>query len=263
MSAVSINTLKTDQDIQLRQKLVMFHSGRCGSGVLGDLLNQHPNVHWDGETYANSRKTDREMRGEEFVGDPIQTVQKRMGQIDSDKVFGFEVQFFHLREYAIAVADYVAGLRTLGVSDFIVLRRRNTLRQLVSNRIGHRTAMWHLRTDETPKITPITIDISHVWTKKKSHHLLLVLENFSRNPENLLNMLSAENVLDLKYEADIQDNPLIAYRRCCQFLNLPVIEDVEVRFRKSNPYPLYELIENFAEVEATLQGTPFEWMLND
>ena len=29
----------------------MFHPGRCGSTVLGNLLNQHPSIEWDGEIY--------------------------------------------------------------------------------------------------------------------------------------------------------------------------------------------------------------------
>lgn len=33
--------------------IVMFHIGRSGSTVLGDLLDQHSSVYWDGEIYQS------------------------------------------------------------------------------------------------------------------------------------------------------------------------------------------------------------------
>ena len=33
-----------------------------------------------------------------------------------------------------------------------------------------------------------------------------------------------------------------------------------VTLSKTNPFPLKDVIENFAEVKATLHNTPYEWM---
>jgi len=44
----------TDKPHALR--VAMFHIGRSGSSVLADMLNQYPNVHWDGEIYETVTK---------------------------------------------------------------------------------------------------------------------------------------------------------------------------------------------------------------
>src|SRR5688572_28775150 len=33
--------------------IAMLHAGRCGSSVLADLLNQHPDIRWGGEPFEN------------------------------------------------------------------------------------------------------------------------------------------------------------------------------------------------------------------
>jgi hypothetical protein len=44
--------------------VMMFHAGRSGSTVLGDLLGQHPRVFWDSEIFQTSseRWLSRQMR---------------------------------------------------------------------------------------------------------------------------------------------------------------------------------------------------------
>lgn len=42
--------------------LALVHWGRCGSTVLGFLLNQHPCVYWDGEALMLERKSERWLR---------------------------------------------------------------------------------------------------------------------------------------------------------------------------------------------------------
>lgn len=37
------------------RNVVMFHCGRCGSSVVGGLLNQHTKVRWAGEIFENVR----------------------------------------------------------------------------------------------------------------------------------------------------------------------------------------------------------------
>jgi hypothetical protein len=37
----------------------------------------------------------------------------------------------------------------------------------------------------------------------------------------------------------------------------------QVRFGRSNPFPLEAIVENYAEVAEALHGTPFAWMMAD
>jgi hypothetical protein len=66
--------------------------------------------------------------------------------------------------------------------------------------------------------------------------------------------------LTLTYEDDIESDPMIGYRKMCDFLNI-VPEPMTVRFKKRNPFPLERIILNFEDVEAALRGSRFEWML--
>ena len=66
----------------------------------------------------------------------------------------------------------------------------------------------------------------------------------------------------MAYEDEISDDPRVAHRKVCEFLGLQPAP-VEIRFGKTNPFPLCELIRNFAEVESALRGTCFEWMLHE
>jgi hypothetical protein len=73
-------------------------------------------------------------------------------------------------------------------------------------------------------------------------------------------LLVGRDVLDLTYEDDVAADPVRAYRRICYFLGVKN-EPVEIRYGRTTPQKLTEIIENFDEVKAALAGTEFEWML--
>jgi len=66
----------------------------------------------------------------------------------------------------------------------------------------------------------------------------------------------------LKDEADVADNPRRAYTEVCRHMGLEA-PDVDIRFRRTNPFPLAALIANFDEVARRLRKTRHAWMLDD
>ena len=74
-------------------------------------------------------------------------------------------------------------------------------------------------------------------------------------------LLSGKNVLNLTYEDDIEQYPQSAYHSICEFVNMEATK-ASVILSKINPFPLKDIIENFAEVKAALHNTPYEWMPN-
>ena len=74
-------------------------------------------------------------------------------------------------------------------------------------------------------------------------------------------LLAGKNVLNLTYEDDIEQDPQKAYRSICKFVNMEET-NASVTLSKTNPFPLKDIIENFAEVKAALHNTPYEWMPN-
>ena len=88
------------------------------------------------------------------------------------------------------------------------------------------------------------------------------LQQFEDDFAQAMAILQPLPCLNLTYETDILPDPRIGYAKVCRFLGLPVQEGM-VRYSRSNPYPLHDLIQNFDEVAQTLQNGPFEWMLFD
>ena len=64
----------------------------------------------------------------------------------------------------------------------------------------------------------------------------------------------------LSYEDDILPDPKIAYEKVCGFLDLEV-RNPKVNLRRTNPFDIHEIVENYAELEKTLKNTKYEWML--
>ena len=122
--------------------VVMFHIGRSGSTVLSDLLGQHSRVFWDGQIYERlfeqlEASSTRVAPGSVARHNAITALQFRM-RAAGERVYGFEVKFFHLRCFGIDLKEYVAHLRALGFTHFVILERRNYLRKILSSVVAHR-----------------------------------------------------------------------------------------------------------------------------
>ena len=65
----------------------------------------------------------------------------------------------------------------------------------------------------------------------------------------------------LIYENDIEKEPNVAYRKICNFLKI-TNGNPNIAYKKTNPFLLADLIENFDEVGASLKNTKYAEMLN-
>ena len=113
----------------------MFHVGRCGSTVLGDLLDQHPLVKWDREIYFRRFARNR------FELKPFDSRKYLRHQmvVAGSRFYGFEVKFLenqHLAIVGAGLSDYVQQLRDVGVMHYVILERKNYLRMLISWVVG-------------------------------------------------------------------------------------------------------------------------------
>ena len=234
----------------------MFHAGRSGSTVLTDLLRQHPKIFWDGEinnAYIQKWHKKNVVIGNRNFVEAIRRVQKRMICAPKKKFYGFEALLYDFLFGRINLSDYIKHINNLGINYFIILTRRNILRNIVSHRIAGRSGHYHRSSKEKVQMTRISLDISNLIEKLQNN------QNYFRMIDDLT---KDKKVLRLSYEDDISQNPAIGYRRVCNFLDIECLK-LPVRYKKSNPYKLTELIYNFKEVEHTLHGTPFKWMLYD
>lgn len=242
----------------------MFHSGRCGSTVLGDMLNQHPDIFWASEIFNDMPKgfkwyLPNRLRTKNFI-------EKGM-YAQSKKYYGFEIKYLpeqHLRSDCInlSLLSLVDLLRKMG-TDFIVLLRKNYLRRALSVEIARTTNEWH--TQEQKNIpTPVKIDIDHFVTGNIPRPLIEHFNILDEYSNTLQALLEDTPFLKLCYEDDILLDPTVACIKVAEFLDADITSfDVAVRLKRTNPFNIKDMILNYNEVASLLKGTKYEWMLYD
>lgn len=245
---------------------VMFHLGRCGSSVLGDLLNQHPRVFWDGEVYRRMKyNLYRELH---ITRDPRTLLRLRMLRAGR-RLYGFEMKFLptqHLVPQAanMSLPDFIAFLEDFGYDRFMVLKRKNYLRQTVSKQVGTQTGKWAVSSRDSTKLNTVTIDVKNC--ARFGYEGMSLVENFDMLDAayaDLDRLLQGHSVLHLSYEDDLLPDPIKGYQEACRYLGLPEHETVQVTRNRQNPYPLHRIVDNIEEVERALRGTAYEWMLHE
>ncbi len=284
-------SLKKNLHAKLNGEFVfVFHEGRCGSTILGDLLDQHPKIKWMAEPYWSILNSWRMKwlvhRGEEkdilFSKDLLNTYAKmKKGELNilpegedvfsaletwrkasTEKFLGVEIQFFELDLFNIRFKDYIQNVKEKGTPHFIVLERKNQLRTATSFLIAAKNLQFHITSDKKAQVTKIKINPSSMFLKDKEITLIEHLQETKRIYSHIKKVLLPEKHLYLSYEEDIASDPLVAYKKVCRFLNIQSLEEEAfIRYNKTNPFLLKDIIENFDEIVEELKETEFEWML--
>lgn len=240
---------------------MMFHVGRSGSTILGDMLGQHPQIQWDGEIYHRAlRDWRRSGRGAApRPSDALDLLAQRIAA-RTRPIYGFEAIFFHLRSYRITLRQFLDAARGAGVGRFIILQRRNTLRTVVSGALAYQGRRWHLSADDQAK--PQRVALKGVGAGPGKGALFGLLQSYERSFGRLEALLAERERLTLYYEDDILPGPPKAYRRACEFLGVEPGEPT-INFGRTTPFPLEQVVANMDELRGALGGTRFAWMLKD
>jgi hypothetical protein len=246
-----------------RRRVLMLHVGRSGSTVLGDLLNQHPDIFWDSELLLPVRLENLSLPAPLhwlIMREPFLLIRSRMWWAQQP-IYGFETTPHHLERLELNMRDYLHKLHRLGFMYFVVLQRKNYLRVIVSLLIAIRKSRWQ-QTEKMggPVREPIYLPLENTFGYNRTlvENLTFFADFFDRL-DSIVDDLDV-HILRLTYEQDINGDPTRAYRRFCGFLGIAP-HDVAVRYNKVNPFLLSELIVNFEEVACTLADTRFGWML--
>jgi len=249
----------------LQKNVVMFHIGRSGSSVLGNLLHQHPDMYWDGEIYEGllqrweQQNNTTLTRTNNFIFNPVNRLRNRM-RLSNSKIYGFEVKFFHLNFTQYNLDNYIDELYKLGVKRFIILRRKNLLRKIVSSVVAHKQSKFHKSSGEKSKLNQVELDVNNIQIDRDAKPLVAYLQEFEEKFYKLDQLLNNNKVLKLTYEDDVATSPLVGYRKVCDFLEIKQ-HPATVQFSKTNPFKLSNIVINFDDVEQILGETPFNWML--
>lgn len=233
-----------------------FHFGRCGSTLLANMAASHPKIAWHGEVLHEYHQSKSK------TGDPWRLIFRPLEDCRF-RVFGFETKFQHLDQNGLDIgfADFIQRLREHDFEKFIILRRENMLRQVVSIARGRQTGQWHFKTtDNRPPPIGVRLDLERVFLGGKPRPLLDCFKFAEDRYQEATTILDSTDPLLLTYESDLQNWPAEGMTRLAEFLGVrnhrPTTDLQKIEAR-----PLAEILENFEEVASVLAGTQFEWML--
>jgi hypothetical protein len=221
------------------------------------MLGQHLQVHWGDELFHRvEAKTPGFRPTPRWVRSVIEVAvhERRCGY------FGFETIATHFGPHCIdmSVEEYVSILKELGFCHFIVLTRRNLLRVVISGLIAEHSGKWHSASGPSG-LTRVTVDPGAPWGAW-APSLTGILEYYLNYYAEFDGPLAHERRLDLNYEADIESDPVVGYRKVCRFLDIEP-ETLAIPLGRTNPFSIEEMVINYDEVSDALRGTRFEWML--
>lgn len=241
------------------RSVVMIHIGRSGSTALGDLMDQHPDIFWDGEVWRDmvAAGLDQPISGNDFHS----FLEKRK-RVAGGLIYGYEVKFFHIGSLADSLEGQLEVLERLGPTEFIVLERKNYLRKVISSVKASRTTRWHQPAGSVAALEKLAISPDKLRIDGKDTALLPLLRAYEEDFQNLRQCLTGRKHLWLTYEEDLAESPLRGYQKIADFLGIEPVP-VKVQYGKTNPYPVKDVIENYEEVVASLEGTGFEWMARE
>jgi len=250
--------------------LATWHQGRCGSSVLGSLLNQHSRIQAQNEIF--SRYMPRRW-GDQPVP-PMQEVLASAVRNAQKPVLNIEVKCLSAQNFALypeaRFRDWLEAAAGHGFQRHLLIHRRNGLRRLVSHLMAQRSGVYVQQQDAQPRDLAdrlLSIDLEAIQEGVETHSLMGWLERYDHTYQQLRDGLQQwcqeqqqPAPLELIYEEVIEPSPQLAYGQVCAALGLEP-EPVQVRLKRINPEPLVQLIRNWPEIEALLAPTRFAWML--
>jgi hypothetical protein len=241
----------------------MLHVGRSGSTVLADLLDQNPGVHWDGKLYRKAVQYYRYKTLDKHYASWTQRQYSASGA----KYYGFEFKILqdqYPQMLGVSLSEFLEQSKRMGVTHYILLVRKNTLRHLVSHYSSKKRGSWHVTKPDTIKKLQFELNVNSVSTGSgPGRSLLQYLEEVEEAHDRVRNELRDAKFLEIHYESDIEEKGADpAYQKICEFLELEAC-GVEIKYNKINSFPMQETILNFESVAESLRSTRFEWMLED
>ena len=250
--------------------VVTWHQGRCGSSVLGSLLNQHSRIQAQNEIF--SRYMPRRW-GEKPVP-PMPDVLASAVRDAKKPVLNIEVKCLSAQNFALyptaSFRDWLMTTADHGFHRHLLIHRRNGLRRVVSHLMAQNSGIYVQQQDAQPRDLAdrqLTIDLKAIHEGVETHSLLGWLELYDQTHQQLRHTLhqwcdeqKQPRPLELIYEEVIEPTPQLAYAQVCATLELEP-EAVQVRLKRINPEPLTQLICNWSEIESLLAPTRFAWML--
>lgn len=237
-------------------RFVIVTTGRTGSTRLRLLLDSHPLVTCHGELFGENLSTLAAPGSEahqrllaERECDPAGFAMQRAFAPTGADAVGFKILYQQLLHRWPGLLDCLQQARDVRI---IHLVRRNGIKRFMSEYfVGTVTGKnVYLKDEPLPRIEPVVVPVA------------ILLERLSeerRQSDRIRDVLADHPCHEIAYEDSLDDDGP-AMRAVQEFLGVPPA-GLTAPIRKILPDDLRQLIANFDEVAAAVQGTPFEPML--
>jgi hypothetical protein len=237
-------------------RFLIVAAGRTGSTRLRLLLDSHPLIRCHGELFGNNLKTLAEPATPAYgrllaerAHDPAAFLRQRALEPAGAAAVGFKILYHQLTRQWPGLLTQVQADRTLRI---IHLVRRNGVKRFLSEYyVGTVTHRNRFDADEPlPAIAPVVVPVQT---------LLDDLAAIAHESARIRCLFRHHRIHEVAYEDSLDDNGA-TMQKVLDFLGVGPAR-LSVCIRKILPDDLRQLIANYDEVAAALQGTPFAFML--
>jgi hypothetical protein len=154
--------------------------------------------------------------------------------------------------------EFLETLENSGIRNYIIIKRKDYLRQVLSGKLAQHWKKYHFKSDEKPDTIQINLDLHNFGFGTFKGELVELFKRFDKYYQEM--ETKTKNPLVLTYEEDIEADPYVAYNKIKKYLNLRKRKP-DIILSKSNIFKNEEVIENYDELKEYLSGTPYEWMV--
>lgn len=243
--------------------VVILHNGRSGSTLLGQMLDQHPEIFWDGETYEkqlHKRQAKSTLGFEDMWGliddrAALAELRTRMRRRAGGRIFGTELQDYHPQMMGTEIEPYLDKMQRLGFTKFVYLQR-NYLRKIVSAATATKTGSFHVKAGRRSSATRIRLNPRRLYIGHRHTTLLDVMREYRAFHRRTISALGRDQVLELSYEKDIENDPGVAASKVFNHIDVEPIEP-EVTLSKTTSKDLSNVVENFDEILEVVEQSEF------
>lgn len=229
----------------------LVNFGRSGSTVVGDMLYQCPGIDWGYEMFNPEISQIGPGKGYERL-------PRRLNADRTDR-YGFEAVVEQIEAMGMTAPAFIEQASADGIGAWVLLTRRNLLRQHVSIMLADKSGGYHEQRADFWRPTEqrtLHLDVA----KGAGDWLVSCFRQRERDIAAVREALTGRKSIELIYEDDVERDPRAAITKLTPFLGLPDYDPV-VRYQPVGPHALAETIENFSEVASVLEKTEFAWML--
>jgi hypothetical protein len=133
---------------------------------------------------------------------------------------------------------------------------------MVSGKMGiTRGSKWHYSVGEKVPETTIILDVENIRYYEKRGNIVEIFRYMDKQYQTLQKALEGESVLNLTYEKDILQDPMQAYKKVCNWLEVEEMP-AKINLVRTNTRKLSDVIKNWDDVVSALKNTDYGWMTN-